>query len=1188
LSLRFFVGLSGAIVGIKCLLFQASQTAALWGEAMALAAVTLDDKYTLDSGRIYLTGIQALVRLPMMQRQRDVAAGLNTAGFVSGYRGSPLGGLDQNLWQAKRFLENSHIRFQPGINEDLAATAVWGSQQTNLFPAAKYDGVFAMWYAKGPGVDRTGDVFKHANATGTSQHGGVLVLAGDDHAAKSSTLPHQSEYAFIDASIPILNPAGVQEILDFGLYGWALSRFSGCWVAFKTIAETVDNSASVYVDPHRVDTRTPDDFALPPGGLNIRWPDYNALEIERRLRLVKLPAVHAFARANRLDRIVLESPRARLGIVATGKSYLDVRQALAELGIDEAQAAAIGLRLYKVALTWPLEPEGLRRFAAGLEEILVVEEKRPVIEEQVKDVLYDLDARPRIVGKKDERGAPLLAVTGELDPMQVARAIAQRIERFHASPRMSERLAYFAAKERQLAGLKAPIDRIPYFCSGCPHNTSTRVPEGSRATAGIGCHYMAIWMDRDTATYTQMGGEGVPWIGQAPFTETPHIFANLGDGTYFHSGNLAIRAALAAGITITYKILYNDAVAMTGGQPIDGHLTVPQITQQLAAEGVKRIVIVSDEPDKYPAGAGFAQGVDIFHRERLDEVQRNLRETPGVSVLIYDQTCAAEKRRRRKRGTFPNPPKRVFINELVCEGCGDCSRASNCLSVVPVETEFGRKRAIDQSSCNKDYSCVEGFCPSFVTVHGGAVKKHHAAKEHDEIPELPLPATPSLAEPYNILVAGIGGTGVVTIGALLGMAAHLEGKGCSVLDMTGLAQKGGAVLSHIRLAETPEDIHAARITTGGAHLLLGCDIVVAAAPNGLARLREGMSRAVVNHHETITGAFPRNPDIAFPRRQLVQQVSGAVGPGRADFIDATRLATALLGDSIATNLFMLGYAFQKGLIPVGAAAIERAIELNHVAVDANRMAFRWGRWAAMDAAAVERIAGPERAGTAPVARTLDEIVAGRTAFLTEYQNAAYARRYEQWVRRVERIERERLPGQSTLAEAVARNLFKLMAYKDEYEVARLYTDGAFLRALNRQFEGDFTVEFHLAPPLLAERDAATGHLKKRRYGPWMLRTFQLLARLKFLRNTALDPFGRSEERRIERRLITDYEGLLGELLANLAPENHALAVALGRLPEQIRGFGHVKAANLAKVRAEQEKLLESFRAPPAPHAIAAE
>ena len=1152
---------------------------------MTLAAVTLDDKYTLDVGRVYLTGIQALVRLPLMQRQRDRAAGLNTAGFISGYRGSPLGALDQNLWHAERFLAENHIRFQPGINEDLAATAVWGSQQTNLFPGAKYDGVFSMWYGKGPGVDRTGDVLKHANATGTARHGGVLVLAGDDHAAKSSTLPHQSEYAFIDASIPVLNPAGVQDILDLGLYGWAMSRFSGCWVGVKAIAETMDNSASVHVDPERVAIVLPEDFALPPGGLNIRWPDYNALEMERRLRQWKLPAVQAFARANRLDRVMLDSPNPRLGILATGKSYLDVRQALADLGIDDATAAAIGLRLYKVALTWPLEPEGVRRFAAGLEEILVVEEKRPVVEHQLKDILYDMTARPRIVGKVDERGAPLLAATGELDPMQVARAIAARIQRFHTSPRIADRIAYLAATERQLKTAKPAIERIPYFCSGCPHNTSTHVPEGSRATAGIGCHYMAIWMDRDTATVTQMGGEGVPWIGQAPFTETPHIFANLGDGTYYHSGILAIRAAVAAGVSMTYKILYNDAVAMTGGQPIEGQLTVPQITRQVAAEGVKRITIVSDEPDKYPSDADFAPGVDFFHREKLDEVQRSLREAPGVSVLIYDQTCAAEKRRRRKRGEFPNPAKRVFINELVCEGCGDCSRASNCLSVVPVETEFGRKRAIDQSSCNKDFSCVEGFCPSFVTVHGGALRKHHAPQDHEEIPSLPEPALPALAEPYNILVAGVGGTGVVTIGALLGMAAHLEGKGCSVLDMTGLAQKGGAVLSHIRIGRAPEDIHAARIATGSAQLLLGCDIVVAAAPDGLSRLRAGASHAVINRHETITGAFTRDPDLAFPQRALARDITAAVGGANAEFIDATRLATALLGDSIATNLFITGYAYQQGLIPVGAAAIERAIELNAVAVDVNRHAFRWGRWAALDRAAVERIAAPSAPVVERLAETLDEIIARRSRFLRGYQDGAYAQRYEQQVRRAEAAERRQAPGATGFAEAVARNLFKLMAYKDEYEVARLYTDGAFRQQLHRQFEGDFTLEFHLAPPLLAERDATTGHLKKRRYGPWMLRAFAALAKLKFLRGTPLDLFGRSEERKVERALITEYEALIDELIAGLNRDTHALAVEIARIPEQIRGFGHVKLANLAQARVKQEKLIQAFHVP---HAIAAE
>ena len=1155
---------------------------------MALASVALDDKYTLEAGRVYLTGIQALVRLALMQRQRDAAAGLATAGFISGYRGSPLGGLDQNLWQAKRLLIEHHIRFQPGVNEDLAATAVWGTQQVGLFPGAKYDGVFAMWYGKGPGVDRTGDVFKHANASGTARQGGVLAVAGDDHAAKSSTLPHQSEYAFIDASIPVLNPAGVQDLLDLGLYGWAMSRYAGVWVGLKAIAETMDNSASVHVDPDRVRIVLPEEFALPPAGLNIRWPDHNALELERRLRLWKLPAVAAFARANRLDRIMLDSPRPRLGIVAVGKSYLDLRQALEDLGIDDATAAAIGLRLYKVALSWPLEPDGIRRFASGLEEILVIEEKRPLVEQQVKDILYDMNARPRVVGKSDESGAPLLAAVGELDATQVARALAARIGRFHSSPRITDRLAYLAALERQFKNAKAPIERVPYFCSGCPHNTSTRVPEGSRATAGIGCHYMAIWMDRDTATVTQMGGEGVPWIGQAPFTETPHIFANLGDGTYYHSGILAIRAAIAAGVSITYKLLYNDAVAMTGGQPIDGQLTVPQITQQLAAEGVKRIVVVTDEPDKYPNDAGFAAGVTVFHREKLDEVQRNLRETEGISVLVYDQTCAAEKRRRRKRGRFPDPPKRAFINELVCEGCGDCSRASNCLSVVPVETEFGRKRAIDQSSCNKDFSCVEGFCPSFVTVHGGSLRKHQAPGGHEEIPPLPEPALPDLAQPYDILVAGIGGTGVVTIGALLGMAAHLEQKGCSVLDMTGLAQKGGAVLSHIRIAAAPEAIHASRIPAGGARLLLGCDIVVAASPDGLAKLASGVSRAIVNRHETATGDFTRKPDLAFPWQSLERSIETASGQGRAEFIDATGLATALLCDAIATNLFLTGYAYQKGLLPVTAAAIERAIELNGVAVDANRHAFRWGRWAALDRAAVERIARPTAPAAEPLSRTLDETIARRVEFLTRYQDRAYAQRYERLARRAETAEHRQAAGAEGFAQAVARNLFKLMAYKDEYEVARLYTEGSFLRALRRQFEGDFTLEFHLAPPLLAERDARTGHLKKRRYGPWMLRVFAVLAKLKFLRGTPLDLFGRSEERRLERALIGEYEALIDEIIAGMRSDNHALAIELARIPEQVRGFGHVKLANLGTARSQQEKLLAAFREPPAPHAIAAE
>jgi indolepyruvate ferredoxin oxidoreductase len=1147
---------------------------------MALAAVTLDDKYVLDRGRIYLTGVQALVRLPLMQRQRDAAAGLDTAGFVSGYRGSPLGGLDQQLWSARRFLDRAHVRFQPGLNEDLAATAVWGSQQVGLWPGAKYDGVFAMWYGKGPGVDRSGDVFKHANAAGSSRHGGVLVLAGDDHAAKSSTLPHQSEYAFMDACIPVLNPSGVQEILDYGLVGWALSRYSGCWVAMKTIAETVDTSASVDIDPARVRLVTPDDFEMPEGGLNIRWPD-KPLEQELRLHKWKLYAALAYARANRLDRIVVDSPRARFGIVTTGKSYLDVRQALEDLGIDEAHAAEIGIRLYKVGMSWPLERDGVRRFAEGLEEILVVEEKRAVIENQLKEQLYNWreDVRPRVVGKFDENRVWIQPSTGELNPAHIAKVIAARLARFYTSERIEQRVAIIDAKERELARLDAKVERIPHYCSGCPHNTSTKVPEGSRAVAGIGCHYMVTWMDRSTDTFTQMGGEGVPWIGQAPFTETAHIFANLGDGTYYHSGILAIRAAVAAGVNITYKILYNDAVAMTGGQPIDGTLTVQQIVDQLKAEGVARIVVVSDQPERYAPGMGAR------HRDALDQIQRELREEKGVTILVYDQTCAAEKRRRRKRGRMEDPKRRVFINDLVCEGCGDCSIASNCMSVVPLETEFGRKRAIDQSSCNKDFSCLKGFCPSFVTVEGGELRKPKPAAAGDAgaWPALPEPALPALAEPWNVLVTGVGGTGVVTIGALLGMAAHLEGKGVSVLDMTGLAQKGGAVLSHIRIAEKPGDIHAVRVAAGMANLLIGCDLVVAASADGLSRLQKGRTRAVVNAHETITSQFTRNPDFDFGTRGLSVRIAEA---SEAAFIDASAIATGLLGDSIATNLFMLGYAWQNGLVPLSAAAIERAIELNGVAVAFNKAAFLWGRRAAHDPAAVRRAALPAPAARA--AETLDEVIGRRAEFLTQYQDAAYAERYEALVRKVDRAERDKAPGRAGLADAVARGLFKRMAIKDEYEVARLWSETDFLRKVADQVEGDYRFQFHLAPPAFAARDAVTGRLQKRAYGPWMLRVFRILAKARRLRGTVFDLFGRTEERRMERRLLAEYETLVGELAAALTPENHATAVELARLTLGIRGYGHVLEANRARIKKEEEALLARFRSPPPPQALAAE
>ncbi len=1161
---------------------------------MTLAAVTLDDKYTLDSGRVFLNGVQALVRLPMMQRQRDLANGLNTAGFISGYRGSPLGGYDQNLWRARSFLKDNHVHFEPGVNEDLAATAVWGSQQNNLFQGAKYDGVFSIWYGKGPGVDRCGDVFKHGNAAGSSKHGGVLVIAGDDHAAISSTLAHQSEHNFMATMMPVLNPANVQEYLDYGILGWEMSRFSGLWVGFIAAAETVESSASVYVDPHRVDVKIPEDFNMPPEGLNIRWPD-DRIDQEQRLHQQKIYACLSFARANQLDKVVIDSPNPRFGIITTGKSYLDVRQALEDLGIDDAEAAKIGLRVYKVGMPWPLERVGARRFAEGLEEVLVIEEKRALLENQLKEQLYNWrpHVRPRIVGKFDEDGNWVLPSAGELTPARIARIISDRLDKFYTNRKIHERLEFLDKKERALDREPPKTVRMPYFCSGCPHNTSTKVPDGSRAVAGIGCHFMAVWMDRSTATFTQMGGEGVPWTGQAPFTDENHIFANLGDGTYHHSGLLAIRAAVAAGVNITYKILFNDAVAMTGGQPLDHQLTVPKITHQVYGEGVKKIVIVSDEPDKYPIGVDFAPGVTVHHRDKLDAIQKELREVEGCTVLIYDQTCAAEKRRRRKRGAFPDPDKRLFINARVCEGCGDCSVQSNCVSVEPLETEYGRKRTINQSACNKDYSCQKGFCPSFVTVRGAQIRKRKTGvtggAATEALENLPLPSVAEIDQPYDILVTGIGGTGVITIGALLGMAAHLEGKGCSVLDMTGLAQKNGAVLSHVRISQKPEDINAVRIAAGGANLLLGCDMVVAGSFDALAKVQSGSTHAVINKHLVPTAAFTMNPDMAFHADYTQAAIRKAAGDNLTEFVEATRMATTLMGDAIATNIFMLGYAIQRGLVPVSLEAIERAIDINGVAVASNKKALSWGRLAAHDPKMVEQAIAPltESAEDEEIAADLEGIIAKRVADLTAYQDSAYAKRFEGLVRKVQESEHHKAPGRGGLAEAVARAFYKLMAYKDEYEVARLFTDGEFERKLAAQFDGDYTLEFNLAPPLLAQRDPNTGQLQKRAFGPWVFKAFRMLAGLKGLRGGTFDIFGYTAERKQERQLIADYEATVAALLDGLNSDNHALAIEIAGLPLKMRGYGHVKEQAVSETKAREAELLQSYKNP-APQATAAE
>jgi len=1153
---------------------------------MRLRSVSLEDKYTLERGKVFCTGVQALTRLPMLQRQRDAAAGLDTHGFISGYRGSPLGGLDQSLAQAQRFLDTHKIRFQPAVNEELAATAIWGTQQLNLYPDPRCDGIFAMWYGKGPGVDRCGDVFKHANCAGTSAHGGVLVVAGDDHTARSSAVAHQSEHLFSACAMPVLAPSSIQEYLDLGLHGWAMSRYSGCWIAMKTAADTAETSAVVDVDPERIEVRLPTDFALPPDGVHLRWPD-PPLEQERRMHRYKVYAALAYARANELNHIVHDSPRPRLGIITCGKAYLDVRQALDDLGIDAAVAADIGLRLYKVGMVWPLEAEGVRRFAEGLQEILVVEEKRPIVEYQLKEQLYKLPSgtHPTVFGKYGDRdewtpphGDWLLPPMGDLAPSVLARVIAERLAPFHASARIRERLTLIADIERTPA---KPTLRVPFFCPGCPHNLSTRVPEGSCALAGVGCHLMAMWMGRSTFAVSQMGGEGAAWIGLKGSTGTKHVFANMGDGTYYHSGLLAIRAAVAAGVDITYKILYNDAIAMTGGQPLDGPLGVPALTRQLAAEGVARIVVVAEDDAKYTFG--LAPGVEVFPRERLDAVQRELRATRGVSVLVYDQTCAAEKRRRRKRGLTPTPARRVFINQSVCEGCGDCSVKSNCLAIVPVDTELGRKRAIDQSSCNLDRSCLDGACPALVSIEGGALRKVGVAAL-DAMPPLPKPQIAPMRVPYSVLIAGVGGTGIVTAGAILAMAAHLEGKGVTVLDVTGLSQKAGPVLSHVRVAERQESLHAARIAAGEADAIIAADLVVAAGEEALATARRRVTRAVVNTRLAPTAGFIADPDFVLPLEAMRQVVSAAVGPANADFFDATMLTTALLGDSIATNVFMLGFACQNGLLPVSPEALLQAIELNAVDAQRNRDAFQWGRHAALDCAAVALRAGVhEPPGSNAPNASDDEIAFGR-AFLTRYQDAAYAERYVALVERVRAAEGRLGVAAPRLAQAVARSYRKLLAHKDEYEVARLYVDPAFARSVGAAFEGDYRMAFHFAWPVGGGQSGDV--LRKRRFGPWFVVVLHALARAKVLRGTWLDPFRHRPERALNSRLVAEYERAVEQLLATLDRHNWSTAVTAASVPESIRGFGAVRVRSAADASARLARLLREFRAARAEQAAA--
>lgn len=1156
-----------------------------------LIEVSLDDKYTATSGRIYLNGVQALVRLMLVQRWRDVSAGLNTAGFVSGYRGSPLGGLDEALWQAHAQLERNHVKFLPGVNEELAATAVWGTQQLHLTGDSTYDGVFAMWYGKAPGVDRCGDVFKHMSHAGTSAKGGVLLVAGDDHGAYSSTLPNQSDHLFAASMIPFLYPDSVEEYLELGLHGFAMSRFAGLPVGFKALADTVESSGSIMSDNLQNQIRLPPDVTFPPNGVHARLStDTLGLQARKQEALMqdhKIYAAIAYARANNLNRVTHDTSQARFGIAASGKSYRDVLEALEELGIGQAEISAIGFRVFKIAMPWPLEPVSTRAFADGLEEILVVEEKRQIVEYQLKEHVYNWreNVRPRVIGKFDEagewehpRGKWLLPATGDLSVAQIARVIAGRIARFYTSERIRERLAILDAKDAVLTKASDTPPRPAWFCSGCPHNTSTKVPDGSLALAGIGCHVMATAIyPQHNKTTTHMGGEGATWLGQAWFSSRRHVFANLGDGTYYHSGSLAIRAAVAAGVNITYKILFNDAVAMTGGQPVDGPLTVPRIVSQLAAEGVKRIALVAEDHSRWRDHSVFPpERADLtftlHHRDQMDEVQRDLRDFAGVSVLIYDQVCAAEKRRRRKKGEFPPARHRIFINESVCEGCGDCGVQSNCTSLLPQPTDYGLKRRVDQSSCNADYSCIKGFCPSFVTVEGVTPRKIKPAVSSVAIDEglLPEPEPQLLEQPFNILITGIGGTGVITIGALIGMAAHLEGKGVSVLDMTGMSQKNGSVTSHVRIARQATALKAQRIPTGEADLVLGCDMLTAGAPDAVSRMQPSRTYALVNTFEQPTGHFAQDAEWTFPADRVGALISASVGK-RVDFIDATQLATRLLGDAIAVNLFMLGFAFQKGHVPVSADALLRAIEINGVAIPANQAAFRWGRRAALDLAAVTRAAAPAQPVWIQRPQDLAALLQDRTAFLEAYQNAAYALRYRSLVERVRAAEQQHRQSDS-LTKAVASNLFKLMAYKDEYEVARLYTDGRFRAQLAREFEGAPRLRFHLAPPVF-RRLTTDGRPVKKSYGPWMWHFFRFLASMRFLRGTFLDPFGHSSERRQERQQVLDYEKWLATLLPRFAEADFDTALSLAKLPEQIRGFGHVKLESVRGANVRREMLL---------------
>ena len=1135
--------------------------------------VTLDDKYALVEGQALMTGIQALVRLPLDQRRLDQIAGYDTGGFISGYRGSPLGGYDQQLVLAQAWLTDLDVEFWPGLNEDMAATAVWGSQQLGLFPGARKEGLFGIWYGKAPGIDRTGDVFKHANAAGCAPLGGVLAVLGDDHNCKSSTLPSQSEFAMADAEIPVLNPANIQEVLDYGLHGLAMSRFSGAWSALTALADTMDSSSVINVGLQRHQFQQPK-FEFPEDGVHIRRGD-TPLEKERRLRETKLRAAQAWVRANHLDRVLLQGRSPRLGLVVTGQAARDVFEALAALGLTPAQAADLGLSIFKVAMSWPLEPTAIRTFCEGLEQVLVIEHKRPLIEDQLRAVLYDLpdSKRPRIEGKTDVSGRPLLSSVGSISLPEMARTIADRLPQDGLGPVAAAYFEKLAQQGRIPASASGTITRSPHYCSGCPHNTSTRVPEGARALAGIGCHYMANFMpDRATDMTSQMGGEGVAWLGQYFATDEKHIFVNLGDGTFSHSGSLALRAAVTSQANMTYKILYNDAVAMTGGQAVESGQTPQQIATQVRAEGVETIVIVTEDPVRYANVKDLPPRVRIYDRDDLDAVQKGLQKTPGVSVLIYDQLCATEKRRRTKRGLRAPDRTRAIINTEICEGCGDCSVQSNCLSVEPVETELGRKRRINQSTCNTDLSCLKGFCPSFVTLTDGDFCAEDAPRPKIDASQLPLPEMPDLDRPWNVVFTGVGGTGVTTVAAILAMAAHVDGQAASTLDMTGLAQKGGPVLSHLRFARTADEIMTGRVPPAGADCIIACDLVVAASEDALLLSAAEQTYVCANKDITPTSAFILDRSVKYP----VDLMAGRIARGARDMaaIDAEALAMRYFNSAIFTNMIMVGYAWQKGQLPVSLRGLYRAIKLNHMAVEDNMAAFEVGRIAA---SAPERLEPAEDPRGTPTQLTLDDLVQDRVNRLVAYQNSAYADRYQAVIEKVRRA--EKLLG---LGEALSRDAaffaYKLMAYKDEYEVARLWTDGRFERSLRETFKGG-QIRFHLAPPVLGKRDSS-GQPVKQAFGLWMRTVFVVLRKLRVLRGTGFDIFGWTQERRQERALRDTYLADLIRLADELTAERYDLAIKIARIPDNIRGFGHVKQKAMEKVLPERVQLWEAWERGP--------